>query len=140
MKEKLFSFFFILGHIRYFNADREKLTMKVSYLISVFILLALFSCATQKKTYVLSQQASLPAGSTVRVLGIGQEIPRTAKLIGNVSVGDSGFTTKCSYAQVILDIQNQAIAIGGNIVAIRKHKEPDFWSTCHRISADVYLD
>jgi hypothetical protein len=81
----------------------------------------------------------LPANATVNVYGTTQQAPTDAKLIGSLFIGDSGFTTKCNYAQVIEDAQNQARAMGGNIIVITKHKEPSIWgSSCHRITAEVY--
>ena len=104
----------------------------------LFISLVLISCGTSKTTSVLNYSTPLPAGTPVEVIGIGQKLPNDVKFIGSISVGDSGFTSNCSYQEVINDAMSLARGMGGNIVQITSHKEPDIWSTCHRFKADVY--
>lgn len=108
---------------------------------NIFILLlgiVFISCSTSKRTNVLNYATPLPIGTPVEVIGLGQKLPNNVKFIGSISIGDSGFTTKCSYQEVINDAINLARGMGGNIVQITEHKEPDLWSTCHRIKADIY--
>lgn len=108
---------------------------------NIFILLlgiVLSACSTSKQTNVLNYSTPLPAGSYVEIIGLGQTVQKGAKFLGSISVGDSGFTSQCSYQEVIRDAMNLARGMGGNIVQITEHKEPDLWSTCHRIKADVY--
>lgn len=107
---------------------------KLIYLLPIFILLA--SCSTSKRVSVLYQNTPT---TEITVYGEGQIPPANAKLIGNVNIEDGGFTTKCSYSQVVSDATEQAKAMGGNALYIKKHKTPDFWSTCHRIYCDVYI-
>ena len=106
--------------------------------IFVLFILILAACSTSKQTSVLNYSTPLPAGTPVEVFGIGQKLPNDVKFIGSISVGDSGFTSNCSYQEVINDAMSLARSMGGNIVQITSHKEPDIWSTCHRIKADVY--
>jgi hypothetical protein len=79
-----------------------------------------------------------PTTEEVDVIGVAQTLPENAKLLGEVSIGDSGFTTKCSYGEVIKQAILQAQQMGGNLLYIKKHKEPDLWSSCHRIQCEVY--
>ena len=82
----------------------------------------------------------LPAGTEVQVLGLGQSVPAGAKIIGSVKIGDGNTMAKnCTYTRVVADAQEQARGLGGNVLQITKHKQPDLWSTCHRLWADVYL-
>lgn len=109
------------------------------------LLLALFAFAwgcgpTTKKVSVLNVATPLPPGTEVQVLGATQSVPTGAKILGNVKIGDGlTGTNKCTYAKVVADAQEQARGMGGNLIQIRKHKEPDMWSTCHRIECDVYF-
>ena len=104
----------------------------------LFISLVLISCGTSKTTSVLNYSTPLPAGTPVEVFGIGQKLPNDVKFIGSISIGDSGFTTKCSYQEVINDAINFARGMGGNVIQITEHKEPNILCDCHRIKADVY--
>ena len=108
--------------------------------IKLFLLLLLLSaCGTSKTVSVLAPATPLPPDAPVEIIGIGQKVPDGAKLLGNVKIGDGGFSTKCSYDVVVADAQKQARSMGGNLLQITKHKEPDLGSTCHRIQCVVYL-
>ncbi len=67
------------------------------------------------------------------------DLPEDADKIGNIKVGDSGFSTNCGFDKVMEDAKIEARKIGGNILFITRHKTPDLWSSCHRISADIYF-
>lgn len=109
--------------------------------IPVFIALLLSSCGgTTKKVSVLTVATPLPAGTKVEVIGAGQAVPSAAKLLGAVKIGDDMTATKnCTYDKVVADAQEQARMMGGNLLQIKKHTEPNAWSTCHRIECDVYF-
>lgn len=104
-------------------------------------LLVLVSCGTtSKQVSVVAVATPLPAGTTVEVMGAGQPVPAGAKYLGAVKIGDGNTATKnCTYAKVVADAQEQARAMGGNLLQIKKHTEPNLISTCHRIECDVYL-
>lgn len=107
-------------------------------IIFLLFTLVLSACSTSKQTNVLNYSTPLPTETPVEIIGLGQTVQKGAKFLGSISVGDSGFTSQCSYQEVIRDAMNLARGMGGNIVQITEHKEPDLWSTCHRIKADVY--
>lgn len=104
----------------------------------MIVLLLFFGCTTQKTVSVISYKTPLANTETINVLGLGQKVPEGAKLLGTVIIDDTGFTSKCTYSDVIKDAQNQARAMGGNYLLITKHKEPNIWSSCHRITCEVY--
>jgi len=85
-----------------------------------------------QKTY-----APLDYKEEVRVFGINEQTPSNAEKLGIIKVGDSGFSTKCDYATVLDKAITEARKVGGNVLKIIEHKLPDFWSTCHRITAEV---
>lgn len=107
-----------------------------------FALLAIFSLATSCSPKIASKLVStsqpLAYDAPVIVLGLADQPPKTARLLGDLKVGDSGFSTDCSYETVIDAARLEARKAGGNVVKITKHKTPDFLSTCHRITAQVY--
>lgn len=79
-------------------------------------------------------------GETVEILNEGQTIRDGSVLIGNIVVGDSGFTRakNCTYAKIIEEATDIAQQMGGNMIYVISHNPPDFESTCHRINANVY--
>lgn len=111
----------------------------MKYLTFLFII-CLVSCSTKKTIGIANFATPLSSDAPVEVLGLGQKLPENVKLIGQIKIGDSGFTTNCGYDKVLKDAISQARSLGGNILQITEHKEPSILgSSCHRIKADVYL-
>jgi len=116
--------------------DSHKINTMRKVLILSVLSLCLLGCGTAKQTSIVKY--ATPTDEEVQVIGVGQSVPTGAVLLGSVSIGDGGFTTKCTYGDVIRDATTQAQAMGGNILYIKKHKEPNLWSTCHRLKCEVY--
>lgn len=109
--------------------------MKKLFFTSLIITLFI-SCNTAKNVSVIKQLT--PTTEQVNIVGIGQTIASNAILLGSINITDTGFTTKCTYADVIADAIKQAQSMGGNTILIKKHTEPNIWSTCHRLQCEVY--
>lgn len=109
---------------------------------ALYFLLALVlfaGCDTKKMTNVLTYRA--PYGGNVEIKGLGEAVPPESTFLGSVSVGESGFTRakNCTYQAVINDAVYLARSMGGNLLVITEHREPNVWSsTCHQIAANVY--
>ena len=74
----------------------------------------------------------------VLVIGINEAEPENAEILGTVKVGESGFTTQCTYDIVIENAKLEARKVGGNAIKIIRHKPPSaFGSSCHRITAKI---
>jgi len=59
------------------------------------------------------------------------------KLLGQIEIKDSGLSLNCDYETIKGIAKTESLKLGGNSFVITEHKEPSFWSTCHRIKADV---
>lgn len=109
----------------------------------LFILPALLlftSCATSISTK-LSQHnyAALPEQDPIYILDENDNLPANSQFIGDIKIGDSGFTTDCGYNKVINDATATARKSGANIVQIVELKDPSLLgSTCYRIKARIY--
>lgn len=57
--------------------------------------------------------------------------------LGSIKIGDR-WRSDCNYEKTIRIAKEEASRLGGNIIKITKMKRPDRWSTCYRLSADVY--
>lgn len=109
----------------------------------IFVLAALLlfvSCATSVSTKLANNQ--LPALSQqdpIYVLDENENLPANSQFIGDIKIGDSGFTTDCGYNKVVDDATATARKAGANIVKIVKLKDPTLWgSTCYRLNAKIY--
>jgi hypothetical protein len=106
------------------------------FLITVLILLS--SCSARITTSIQKSYEPIARSQEVKVMNSLTEVPQGAELLGKVDVGDSGFTTNCSYDTVLNAAILEARKAGGNAICITDHLTPDFHSSCHRISANIY--
>jgi len=58
--------------------------------------------------------------------------------LGTVKFRDKILSSNCTYDEVIARLKAEAVEMGGNLMKITTHKKPDYWSTCHRITAEVF--
>ena len=102
-------------------------------------LMILGSCGPLVITSLKNSPTLLNNDGEIRVLGLEDEIPFDAELLGIVKVGDSGvtFSKNCDYHDVIEKAKFEARLAGGNAIKIIKHRSPDRNSTCHRIEARI---
>jgi hypothetical protein len=74
----------------------------------------------------------------VIVLGVTEPAPASATEIGEVKVGDTGFSTNCGWDVVIAKAIAETRKAGGNVLKIISHKPPTVMgSTCDRITAKI---
>lgn len=106
----------------------------------LLIIILLTSCSTSISTKIVNKNfQELGDNNQIIVLDKNEELPNNSELIGDLKIGDSGFTTDCGYNKVIADATNAAKKSGANIVKIIEIKEPSaFGSTCYRIKAKLY--
>jgi len=96
----------------------------------IFLLIAsvlTFSCGTTIKMNVDSNYE--PSPKKVEVMNLGQTIPETAILLGNISYRNSMFAS--SKSKAIEDVSTMVHKIGGNLIYIVSQKK-------NRINANVY--
>jgi hypothetical protein len=110
----------------------------LKFFLCTLIMLFLFSCAPQIITNIYQSYPTLAYWKDVAVYDMTQEIPENAQELGVVKATDSGFTSKCNYDYMLYKVVIEARKVGGNLVKIMEHKKPDFWSSCHRITAVIY--
>jgi hypothetical protein len=110
-------------------------TLNVSLILS--ILIAFSSCSPRISTSLSKSYPPLDYKQEVFVFGVNDDAPSHSEVLGQVKVGDSGFSTKCNYEVVMDQAKLEARKVGGNAIKIIKHKKPNLWSTCHRITAQI---
>lgn len=58
--------------------------------------------------------------------------------IGEIKLGDSGFSVSCSEIQAIEILKNEACAMNANMINITEENRPDALSSCYRCKAEFY--
>ena len=110
---------------------------KIVFILNLCVLF-LTSCSPKIYTNISQQRTPLVNNAEIKILQNFEKLPPSATKLGTVRAADSGFTVDCDYETVIEKLKAEARKAGGNLMQITEHKEPNFASTCHRITADVY--
>jgi len=96
------------------------------------------ACSSKVSTQVHKSYPPIGYDQKIEVIEIYQAMPSGAEILGEVKIGDSGFSTNCGYAIALEAAKSEARKIGGNAIKIYQHKMPDaLGSTCHRIKAHI---
>lgn len=104
----------------------------------LLMLIVLCSCNPKVSTSLSRWYAPLEYDQEVVVFGLNQEVPDSAQVLGQVKVGDTGFSTNCGYDVVIDKAKLEARKVGGNAIKIIEHNPPTaLGSNCHRITANI---
>lgn len=107
-------------------------------LLWLIAMIFLYSCSPKVSTKLTGSLPPLDYKQDVLVIGINEAEPENAEILGTVKVGESGFTTQCTYDIVIDNAKLEARKVGGNAIKIIRHKPPSaFGSSCHRITANI---
>ena len=107
-------------------------------LLWLVALILLYSCNPKVSTKVTRSLPPLDYKQEVVVIGLNQAEPEDAEVLGTVRIGETGFTTKCSYDIVIDKAKLEARKAGGNAIKVIKHNPPSaFGSSCHKITATI---
>ena len=108
----------------------------VSLLLLVFMGI---SCSPKIKSALSdTSYAPLDLNEPIYIIEVGADLPKNSAYVGDLKIGDSGFTTDCGYEVVINNAKSTAQKAGANFVQLLEVKKPNLGSTCYRIKAKLY--
>lgn len=111
---------------------------KLHGLLIISALILFSSCHPKISTSISRTYPPLDYKQEIVVIGLDQTEPDNAEVLGQVKIGDTGFSTKCGYDIVIDKAKLEARKAGGNAIKIIEHNPPTaMGSTCHRITAKI---
>lgn len=103
---------------------------------------AIIGCATTTSTKLTNKKHVFPpisADTPVYLLDETELVPYMSDIIGSVKIGETGFSTECTYEKAVEKIKNAARKAGANIIRIIEVEEPDgFTSDCYRMRGALY--
>lgn len=113
--------------------------MKTLHLLIMISGTLLFgSCSHRVSTSLSKSYPALNYQQEVVVIGLNEAEPDNSEVLGQVKLGDTGFSTKCNYEMAIDKAKLEARKAGGNAIKIIEHKPPSLMgSYCHRITANI---
>jgi S1-C subfamily serine protease len=115
----------------------KSIILKGSVKLYLIAFLFFVGCASTVSTTNNANFPSTPINEPVHIFGLSDLIPTSAKEIGTVKIGDSGFSVDCGYERVIELAKVECRRIGGNALKIIRLNHPDGYSTCYRLSAYI---
>lgn len=108
-------------------------------IVSFMAVTFLAACSPKVTSSLVKSHQALPSDAEVVVLEENQAAPADAESLGRIKIGDTGFTSKSGTYEAVLNLaKEQARQAGGNVVKITEHKSPDFYSSIHRVKAEVF--
>lgn len=114
---------------------------RILWLCGLCLAVWLGSCAPAIKTGVIHTRPALPDSVDLVILELADSLRgQPAERIGNVHFGDKGLSVNCHYAAEMEMLKGIARSKGANLIKITAHRDPDAFSSCDRISADLYYD
>ncbi len=111
----------------------------LNYLLVITILsFTFFSCSHKisRVGYTLDEsqwkQCDIPIKKNIEVNN------DSLKLVGKISIDDTGFSTKCNQTEAVKILKSEACALEADLIVITEEKQANFASSCYRCKASFY--
>jgi tetratricopeptide (TPR) repeat protein len=111
----------------------------IRYILMMVVVISIDSCApsVRYRGYVSNYEPKPPGTPIIIYLG-SENVPEEHQVLGAIRIDDdSGFSVNCDWGDVVEMAKEKARKVGGDAIQMTSIKEPDFWSTCYRITANV---
>jgi len=111
---------------------------KIHGFLIITTLILLSSCNPKITTSISKSYPPIDYKQEIVVIGLDESEPDSSEVLGQVKIGDTGFSTNCGYGIVIEKAKLSARKAGGNAIKIIEHRLPNpMGSSCHRITAKI---
>ena len=112
------------------------MSFKASFLHFI-ICLFFVSCGPKVSRQIYLVNKPLDYTDNVSILQIGETPNGVFKEVGFLRINDNGFTTKCSYGEIMNRAKNEALRAGANTIQITEVKRPNALTSCFRLEAKM---
>lgn len=102
------------------------------------LIIVMVSCSPKIKSNLTNSQPELATDEEIAFLDLKHEVPQEVTKIGSLKFQDSGFSTDCSFNSILNRARIEARKNGANIVKVVEKKDPDLWSSCYRLTINLY--
>lgn len=96
------------------------------------------SCSPKISSTIISKQNPISDNDYILILNQDDDFENDGIKVGTIKSTDKGFSTHCSFDEIIEEFKKTCRENGANIIKINEHKLPDIKSTCDRIEATLY--
>lgn len=113
--------------------------MYAKKIVLILLGITLIACSPKIRSNLTNTTfPPLEATKKIILLGENEKVPKNSTLVGDLKIGDSGFSTDCGYNTVIENAKKTAKNSGANIIKLTEVNKPNLLSTCYRIKAKLY--
>lgn len=100
---------------------------------------AMVGCSPKVMTRIAVPRPALDPETSVSVLSVEDPSPTGAEFVGEVEVGETGFTStrNGTFEKVLGLAVDKTREAGGNVLKLTQHRAPDLVSSVHRIKGDI---
>lgn len=117
------------------KGNRDTVRIRIAIGLLLVAHLTLIGCAPTVSYVPLAPDKRYQPTQSVDLIPLGQPAPARAEVIGELSVGDSGLSVGCGLDDVLNLARAKARAAGANAIRVVRMVQPDFSSSCYRITA-----
>lgn len=106
-----------------------------------FLALIIIACQPVAKVYPAlheKEYAPLQDYDSFLLLELDTMNLENEEFLATIQIGESGMTVNCGFSNVMNLAEKTARNMGGNCMVIKYVQMPDLWSSCYRITAEVY--
>ncbi|MGC1631892.1 MAG: hypothetical protein WA749_07240 [Gelidibacter sp.] len=113
--------------------------MKKTSILFVLGALILQSCSPKIRANLSTEtHQALDSETQILIIKPDEKVPENSIFVGDLKIGDSGFSTDCGYTKVMDEAKSNAKNSGANLIHLTEVKKPNLGSTCYRIKAKLY--
>lgn len=109
----------------------------MSILLMLMFIVLQQGCASSKKIEISTKREALSADCQPRFFLPADKTPISYEKLGTLKFGDTGFSVSCGRDQVRESMRIEACKAGANGIFLVTEKNPDLWSTCYRVTAEL---
>ena len=110
---------------------------KMMLMVLARCVMTMVGCAGSVSSSSLKYYPPTMQSQNIDVYSQYDNVSRENEVIGTIEYDDTGFSVSCSYSDMLKSFMKETRSMGGDAFKITVVKEPDFWSTCYRGSANV---
>ncbi len=110
----------------------------MKYFSRIIVFLILTACSPKLKSTITQSFPSLSENELIVVLDIADDQEIETEKIGELKATDGGLSANCTYYENVQNLKKMAREAGANLIRITNQKNPDKWSSCHRLWAEAF--
>jgi len=125
-----------MSQIRSNDTKYSRLALPLFLYCMILLLCSCTGPSVSYRQYITEYEPKTP-GTPIAIYAEYEKVQGEYKIIGVVSIGDTGLSINCDWPEVLEIAKEKARNAGGDAIQITNVRSPDISSTCYRITANI---